>query len=263
MTHLRILFILSLFLNLTHADDPALGQIFKEADAKGTIILASLDGKTRYVWNETRSRKRFAPASTFKIPNTLIALEEGNVKNLEEEFEWDGTKHSRPAWNQRQTLRTAFQRSCVWTYQEIARRVKRPSYLRHLENLSYGNQTIGKEITNFWLDGSLRISADEQISLMRGLCNETFPYKEKSYQQLKEVMIAKTTPSYTLRAKTGWSFRVDEKVRWYVGYLEKGNTTWLFAANIDMPKWKNRLIEDEIVLQAFITKGIIKQADTK
>jgi len=71
------------------ADDDDLAKLFKDRGVEGTIIIASLDGKTNYVHNSRRSETGFIPASTFKIPNTLIALEEEAVKNEKEVIKWD------------------------------------------------------------------------------------------------------------------------------------------------------------------------------
>ena len=90
------------------ADDPDLSKIFKDRDIEGTIVISSLDGKIEYVHNNYRSEIRFIPASTFKIPNTLIALEEGVIKNEKEIIKWDGKNKGFDAWNTDQTLETAF-----------------------------------------------------------------------------------------------------------------------------------------------------------
>ena len=65
------------------------------------MVISSLDGKMSYVHNSSRSETRFVPASTFKIPNTLIALEEGAIKNEKEVIQWDGKDRGFDALEQR------------------------------------------------------------------------------------------------------------------------------------------------------------------
>ena len=48
-----------------------------------------------------------SPASTFKIPNTLIALNEGTV-NANSIILWDKTDKGMEPWNKNQTLESAF-----------------------------------------------------------------------------------------------------------------------------------------------------------
>lgn len=59
-------------------------------------------------------------------------------------FHWDGRDKGLAAWNQDHTLATAFRTSCVWCYQELARRVGLPMYERYLTALQYGNQPHGE-----------------------------------------------------------------------------------------------------------------------
>jgi|GEM_PF-2507697 len=93
------------------ANDAELGKLFDDAKSDGTLVIASLAGDTRHVWNEERAQTRYTPASTFKIPNTLIALEEGIDKDRV--FKWDGEKRFVEDWNQDQTLASAFRVSCA------------------------------------------------------------------------------------------------------------------------------------------------------
>ncbi|NOJ91480.1 hypothetical protein HMI51_00760 [Corallococcus coralloides] len=69
-------------------------------------------------------QQRLPPASTFKIPHALIALEEGVLKP-DEVFRWDGTPHAIQARNQDQTLDTAMRRSALWVFQGLATRLGR------------------------------------------------------------------------------------------------------------------------------------------
>ena len=59
-----------------HGEDLEIANLFKEKNLFGTIVISSRDGRKTYTHNDERARTRFVPASTFKIPNTLIALEE-------------------------------------------------------------------------------------------------------------------------------------------------------------------------------------------
>ncbi len=160
---------ITFFANTAQAEDVGLKELFQSRKVEGTIVISSLDGATEYLSNKARSEKRFLPASTFKIPNTLIALDEGVVANAQEIFKWDGEDKGWAAWNKDQSIESAFPISCVWFYQELAKRVGNTTYLSHLEKLEYGNQMTGPNITTFWLEGDLRISAQEQIAFLKKL----------------------------------------------------------------------------------------------
>lgn len=236
---------------------PGLEKLFSDRNVKGTIIISSLDGKTQYLFNEKRSKTRFLPASTFKIPNTLIALDEGVIADEKEVIKWDGKDRGWPAWNKDQSLETAFPVSCVWFYQELARRVGNDRYLFHFKRLDYGNSQTGPDVTTFWLNGDLKISAEEQIAFLKRLYNEELPYKRHHIQLLKKIMIVEETPDYTVRAKTGWAMRISHQHGWYIGYVETKGQVWFFATNIDIHKKSDALYRKEITMAALKLKGII------
>jgi len=147
---------------ISYADDSALAKLFEDRGVIGTIVISSLDGRIEYVHDSVRSETRFVPASTFKILNTLIALQEGVVKDEKEVIKWDGKDKGLMEWNKDQTIETAFPTSCVWFYQELARRIGREKYAIHLKRLEYGNEKAGPEVTSFWLEGNghIREGAD-------------------------------------------------------------------------------------------------------
>jgi beta-lactamase class D len=249
---------LTLFITVTsHADDNELAKLFQDRGVEGTIIISPLDGKTNYVHNTLRSETRVIPASTFKIPNTLIALEEGAIKSEKEVIKWDGKDKGFDPWNKDQTLETAFPLSCVWFYQELAKRIGNEKYMAHLKNLSYGNEKTGPDITTFWLEGDLKISAEEQIDFLKRLYKESLPYSKGSMQLLKKLMIVEENPQYTIRAKTGWATRTDPQQGWYVGYVETKGQIWFFATNLEIRKKGDDAFRKEITMAVLKAKGIL------
>ena len=175
-----------------------LDSIFTERNVEGSIIISSLSGEHVYQSNSERVKQRYLPASTFKIPNTLIALDEGAITDPDEIFKWDSTVRFVDSWNQDHSLRTAFPASVVWFYQELASRVGNEAYLRHLKQISYGNMETGPDLRTFWLDGDLKISSMEQIDFLKALYNNELPYKSEHIELLKELMLIEQTDKYIL-----------------------------------------------------------------
>jgi beta-lactamase class D len=193
------------------------------------------------------------PASTFKIPNTLIALEEGAIADEKQVLKWDGKNNVYAAWNKDQTLESAFKTSCIWFYQDLARRIGLDRYNVWLAKLSYGNGQAGPNLDNFWLEGDLKINAHEQVAFLKRLYRRELPVKESSYELLRRLMVVEQTPDYTVRAKTGW---VD-KIGWYVGYVESGGKVWFFAMNMEVTSPEERRYRQELTMEALRLKGIL------
>jgi beta-lactamase class D len=186
----KLLLVLTFFMQplcVAHAEDFELAELFQERGVEGTIVISSFDGKNEYIHNINRAKQELSPASTFKIPNTLIVLEEGAISNGKEIIKWDGKDKGWSAWNQDQSLETAFPLSCVWFYQELAGRVGNEKYLSHLKKINYGNQKTGSEVKSFWLDGDLKISAFDQIRFLKKLYSGNLPYKKQHLEFLKKL----------------------------------------------------------------------------
>ena len=66
----------------------------------GCFILYNLKAeKTVYRFNEKRCALRFPPCSTFKVALSLMALDQGILKDETTTYKWDGVQHEIPSWN--------------------------------------------------------------------------------------------------------------------------------------------------------------------
>ena len=248
---IKLIFILIFSINL-FANDVELENLFKKYQVEGTLVLESLNTKKVDIYNEKRANTSFSPASTFKIPNTLIALNEG-VVNKDSIIVWDKKVREFDAWNKDQTLQSAFKSSCVWCYKEFASKIGVEKYKKYLKELNYGNKTIGKDVTDFWLDVSLKITAFEEIRFLKQLQANNLSFKQEDINLLKELMIDEKSENYVVRAKTGW----EGKYGWYVGYVETKNDVWFFALNIDTKTKEDLAKRKALTLEALKIKGII------
>jgi beta-lactamase class D len=214
----------------------ALARVFSGQDA--TMVIFEPDGNRWTFHNETRARERFSPCSTFKIPNSVIALELGTVEDADTTFTWDGKVRSRPEENGDHTLRSAMRQSIVWYYQELARRAGEEHMAAYLKRFNYGNQDISGGLTKFWLGSTLKISAVEQIEFLRRVNGDWLPASERALTITVDIMRIETTPGFTLYGKTG--SRGDGKggydLGWFVGWVErKGSAPVYFATNLSGP----------------------------
>ncbi|WP_338035837.1 class D beta-lactamase [Halochromatium roseum] len=239
------------------AEDAEIAALFAEAGVQGTLVLSRLDGQAVIVHNAARAKQRLPVASTFKIFNTLIALEEGAISGIDEVMRWDGRQHPYPAWNQDQTLKSAFAVSCVWCYQRLAERIGAERYRVHLAQADYGVLEEPFVTNAFWLDGSLTISAQEQVRFLRQVIERRLRYRPETYAGLRAIMLADEGQDYRLFAKTGWAARATPQIGWYVGYVETADATWIFALNIDIQDESDLPLRQALARASLQAKGII------
>jgi len=214
---------------------------FEESGATGTIVIHDERGTKR-------AQKRFSPASTFKIPHALFALDAGLVRDEFQIFPWDGKKRFHPPWNQDQNLRSSMRHSVVWVYEQFANELGEARERQYLEKAVYGNANpTGKK--PFWINGNLRISAAEQITFLKKLHQNTLPFPIDHQRLVKDIMIVEARPDRTLRAKSGW----NGKLGWWVGWVDTPNGAVFFALNVDTPNGTKDLALRESIPREILT----------
>lgn len=231
-------------------------ELYASNNVQGTFILYDIQSEKASAYNLGRVDSAFAPASTFKIFNSLVSLQEG-VADENTLIKWDSIDRGWDAWNRDMRISHAFSHSCVWFYQELARRVGETRMQYWLDTIGYGNQTMGAAIDLFWLDGDLAISANQQIEFLKLLYNDELSFDIKVQQRVKELMLVDSTEHYQIYAKTGWAMRIDRQIGWYVGFVETKDGAWLFANNIDIKseddlKYRKELLYEILSLEQII-----------
>lgn len=204
-------------------------EFFEANNADGSFVLYNQNADSYIYYNKPLTTEMFSPASTFKICNSLIGLETGVIKDANFVIPWDSVTRSYYLWNQDTNLRMAFKNSTVWYYQELARRVGGEKMNYWLKKSNYGNADTTGGIDQFWLSGGLRVSPKQQIEFLKLLRNNKLPFSQRSMDIVKDIMIAKDTLGYVVRAKTGWGDDSTKYIGWYVGYVEKGGNVYYFS----------------------------------
>lgn len=201
-----------------------------------SFVARDLETGTRYVLEGSEPDVRHAPWSTFKIPNFLIALETGIVSDIDAVSTWDRSR--RPAlnywpdsWRREQSLRTAFQRSAVWYFQDIALEIETQTYRTTLADWDYGVADIADGSDNFWLNRGLEISVNEQVAFLEQLHRHELHLDGQrvsgaTLEALYDVSLARQIDEYGVHGKTGsgpvrrgdFSGPFDG---WYVGFIQR------------------------------------------
>jgi len=260
MDKMKIIFLMllsffSLLFGQTKLDDN-----FK--NFKGTIVVYDQQSDTYTIFNEKRAAIRYSPFSTYKIPNSIIALEMKVVSDTEQIINWDKQKYPvenwwPETWYGEHNLKSAIKFSVVPVYRHIATIIGDEKMKYYIQGFNYGNKDISSGIDNFWLNGSLKISAFEQIEFLKKFFNSRLNISIETTQLVKSILIQEKTERYKLSAKTGAGYIDQDQnlaLGWYVGYLEKDDNVYFFALNIE-----GRSFSEILEPRIDITKSILKE----
>ncbi|HYD63196.1 MAG TPA: class D beta-lactamase [Noviherbaspirillum sp.] len=246
-------------------DRPDLATHFTSSGVQGTLVLLDTAADRISVHNAGRAQRRFVPASTFKILNSLIALETGAVKDENEILPYGGKPQRFKQWEKDMAMREAIKVSNVPIYQEVARRVGPERMSRFVRLAGYGNADIGDIVDRFWLDGPLAISAIEQAKFVARLARRQLPFSERSQAVVRDIIKQEETATYAMFSKTGWAFAdtpansgsKPAELGWLVGWVEREGKVYAFALNIDIYKDEDAAKRQVIVRKCLQSLGVL------
>ncbi|MBU2019858.1 MAG: class D beta-lactamase [Bacteroidetes bacterium] len=211
-----------------------ISDLFRERGVKGSVLVFDEKNNQYYSNDYNLSRKKYIPASTFKIANTLIGLERG-LLDEQTIFKWDGKEYENVSWNKDLSLREAFQNSCVPCFRELARKIGVKNMVESLDSMKYPGMKVDREnIDQFWLKGDSKISPLEQVDFLKRMNIKGFTLKPSTLEQLKAIAFVEESAKGKLYAKTGLSMTDGAVIEggWYVGFIQKEKNRIYFATHL-------------------------------
>ncbi|GGQ28795.1 beta-lactamase class D [Actinomadura coerulea] len=236
---------------VTERDD--LRAVFDAAGVHGSFALLDVNSRATTVVDRRLAETPLVPASSFKVPHALVALETGAVKSPDEVIPWDGTPQPFPEWEQDMTMREAIRISNAAAFQVIARRIGLQRERQWLHRFGYGNRQTGTKVDRFWLDGPLKISAVEQTRFLERLAAERLPASRANQRTVRDLIKQEEKDGYTLYAKSGWQNAPGPGTGWWVGWVDRGGRVSTFALNIDIVK------DGDAAKRATVTRELLQR----
>ena len=227
--------------------DDSLKKYFDAERVNGCFALLDNGQGSYTIYNLSRYRdSAFLPASTFKIVNSLIGLQTGQANDTSMVIPWDRVVRPIREWNQDLTMAQAFRYSAVPWYQELARRIGKDTMQHWLDTLQYAGlkdtlqyaaltgRAVVKQIDTFWLDNSVRVTADEQLGLVKRLYFHQLPFFNRPQDMVKGMMLQENNSDYKLSYKTGWGHTdKGHALGWIVGWIEENIHPYFFVLQIE------------------------------
>ncbi|EMB9932038.1 OXA-24 family carbapenem-hydrolyzing class D beta-lactamase [Acinetobacter baumannii] len=237
--------------------EKAIKSYFDEAQTQGVIIIKEGKNLSTYGNALARANKEYVPASTFKMLNALIGLE-NHKATTNEIFKWDGKKRTYPMWEKDMTLGEAMALSAVPVYQELARRTGLELMQKEVKRVNFGNTNIGTQVDNFWLVGPLKITPVQEVNFADDLAHNRLPFKLETQEEVKKMLLIKEVNGSKIYAKSGWEMGVTPQVGWLTGWVEQANGKKIpFSLNLEMKEGMSGSIRNEITYKSLENLGII------
>jgi beta-lactamase class D len=244
---------------------PDLVAKFTALGTEGTMVVHDRSANTMVVIGEERAARAYSPSSTFKIPNTLIALEMGAVQSMSEVFAYagdpflvDGKPFLPDICNGDISLDVALRNSCIPVYQQIAQRVGAKAYNESLTAFDYGSGEVNEDnLTEFWLNGDLVLSALDQVAFLDGLVSGDLPVSEENVGHMANALAVDVPGNAGVYAKTGYVFTSDPARGWYVGWVKRENRIVTFALNLDIVRPDHTKARQTIAFDVLRELGVL------
>lgn len=185
-------------------------------------------------------QRQVTPASTFKIPLSLMGYDAGFLKDEQTpELPFrPGYPDWRPSWRSATAPAKWMSESVVWYSQQITKSLGMPRFAAYTRRFDYGNADVAGDaghdgLTASWLGSSLRISALGQLSFLGKVVNRQLGVSAHAYAMTAQLTQWRQSPEgWRINGKTG----TGDGYGWYVGWASKGARTYVFARLIQKEK---------------------------
>jgi beta-lactamase class D len=224
-----------------------LGVCFAAAAGAQPLCLVLADGQSGVILHQQGScSQRLTPASTFKIPLSLMGYDAGFLTDTHHPAlpYQEGYAATDPAWKTTIDPTSWIKNSVVWYSQQLTTWLGMERLQRYVDRFKYGNANLAGNagmndgLTQCWLDSSLRISPLEQVAFLHRLVIRDLGVSARAYEMTARITaITPPVAGWEIHGKTGTGFRMKaddqpdlkRQIGWFVGWAQKGPRSVVFA----------------------------------
>ena len=187
--------------------DSSIVKIMDSAGVVGSFaLLENGTGKFTIAGLSHYKDSASSPLSSFFILPSLIALDKGIInQNQASWVSMDSTPY----------------------YQNIITQLGRQEILKTIDSIKYGKGLVSANMNEFWKDGSLTITADEQLGLMKRAFFKELPFQKRSQEIFKKMILKEENSNYKLSYLTAADSTTNNS--WVIGYEEENTHIYFFV----------------------------------
>lgn len=197
-------------------------KYFDAYAVSGSFEIYDNNKEIAHYYNKELNAKPISPSSTFDIFVALTALETVTAKDEQKILEWDGVERENEKMNKNLSLSEAFEINSTSHIRKLIQEIGEEDIDKYLFTLQYGNQERKGDMENFWMNGNLKISPDEQVGLMKRLYHTELPqFNERSHRIVRGMLFKEEGDTYRLYYKMGMDTTVSPNRSILVGMVEQ------------------------------------------
>ncbi len=219
--------------------DANIVKLLDSAKMKGCFALME-NGTAQFTITDLSMYKdsAFAPLNTFFAVPSLIALDKGYIN------------HDTNSW---------VSTDSVTYYQGLIEKIGRADLLKMIDSLHYGKGIVSKDLNNFWRDGSLLITADEQLGFIKKLYFNQLPFQKRSQDIYKKMILKENNANYKLSYVSGEEVNGFNS-NWILGYVEENKHPYFFVLHVtNQDSLNDHKTKSVAVLKSILTQqGFLK-----
>ena len=130
-------------------------------------------------------------------------------------------------------MESAVKNSVNWYFQDIDKQIGKEKLQSYYKKMAYGNYNLAGRVSDYWLESSLEISPVEQVQMLKDFYTNSMIFKKENIHTVKNALKLSEKNGAVLSGKTGTGAVNGKNINgWFIGYVEKGGKTFIFAANI-------------------------------
>ncbi len=192
-------------------NDTAIAQLMDSAGMQGNFALLE-NGTEQFTIHNLSNYKdsAAAPLNTFFIIPVLIGLDKGIINHHDTTLNLNDSAE---------------------LYKAIIAKIGRQQILKVLDSLHYGKGIASADSTHFWEDGSLVITPDEQLGLIKRIYFKELFFQKKSQEKIKKMILMEDNSNYRLSYITGIDTTAGKNTAWVLGYVEENQHPYFFVLN--------------------------------
>lgn len=220
--------------------DAAISRLFDSAGMQGSFALLENGTEQFVIHNLSRYKdSAIAPNATFYLVPTLIALDKGMIHHQDSNLNL---------------------KDSAGFFIQLISKIGRQELLKTLDSLHYGKGIASADSTHFWENGSLVITPDEQLGLIKRVYFKELFFQKKSQETFKKMMIVEDNANYRLSYIAASDTNANKNASWVLGYVEENQHPYFFVLNTNAKTSealldKNLALLKNILLQQGFLKG--------